>query len=909
MVSRRFRNRVNLSGGSSGAVAARIESLEESDVQLYRNDLVLVSTQGDAYDQPIRLAAIAKLDDLPTLTNLLQESPDIAQAAADSIARLMISNPELAHQSLLESQQVRLAYIRASRDIEDVQSMLESLSEEQLVGLACEAAFAAVRRAAADRVVNEPALAAIANHTKNHDKSVFRTARTRLARIRASRRTLEEADVRAQDVANRLVEHSEMPMDRTFSPRLKIIQQEWQECELARAHALESTPQLKSESPRIRAADTYAQALQRVEARITNEHLVHADEAASPAPARKRDVKPLKHSISALDEETLGAIRSTALTPPAEAPQPQNLEDYRKLWSDTPRFARNQRRLRRHLSTLEGASDSEHLALGEQVKSWLAAYDGYASKVQSIEDELLTNFETLEKALSEQIALGHLGKATDLRHQCGDVLRMLPEPRARRLWKKLGELDGQMRQLRDWQAYAATPKRESLCEQMAELAEQPLPINDQVDRIRALRDEWKAMGPMTGGRDHELRRRFERLADSAFAHCRAHFSEQAELRKQNLATRRQICEHLEFFLRENDWDKPDWKVVERILRTARSEWRAAHPIDRAKTKAMQRRFDALCNDLFERLAGYWKTNEVKARGLILELGALLESTSSIERRVEGTSAIQARWRDVGPMSQSANRKLWKEFRGLCDQVYAQRRAHKTQETDAYRDRMTNARQLVQQLEESLDTSHVENVSINEFTQFSEQWETFKGLKGESFKRLENKWRDLSRRYRQMLREGDVARQLKQLELVSRVDARLCDAEQAFLGGGVRPIESELETMLSDLNSLFGKMLPERFERLREGKAIEECNIQAQVAKRHRICVTLDILLDRESPPEDKALRLEIQVERINRGASALLGQQEDPLEIARQWCRAGPVAHRAQTFNQRFFDTLKDMME
>ena len=905
MVSRRFRNRVNLSGGSAGAVAARIESLEESDVQIYHKDIALLATQGDGYDQLIRLAAIAKLDHIPSLTGLLEDAPDIAQAAADSIARALVADRQQDHQALLGHPAVRLAYIRASRDTEGVQAMLDGLTEDQLVDIACRAASPGIRRAAADRVNDESALAAIASDAKNHDKSVFRTARTRLTRIRTARRTIEEADARADDVAKRLVELSELPMDRTFEPRLKIIQQEWQECELARMHALESAPQLKAESAKLGAAETYSRALERV----AHQQLLHGQKAESPVPAPKRDVAPSRRPAPALDEETLAHIREAVANLPAQAAAPQSLEDYRRLWSEAQRFERTHRRLKRHHHALEQGAHSAHRALAEQVESWLAAYKAYELNVKSIEERLMNSFETQAKALAEQIELGHLGKASDLRHQCGDTLRMLPETRARRLWKKLGEIDSQIRRLRDWQAYAATPKRESLCEQMAEIAESPLSVTDQIDRIRALREEWKAMGPLAGGKDHELRRRFERLADSAFAPCRTHFREQAELRKQNLATRRQICDDLEFFIREKDWDNPDWKVVERILRTARSEWRAAHPIDRAQTKPMQRRFDALCDDLFERLSGQWKANEVKARGLILELGALLESTSAVERRIEGTSAIQARWREVGPMSQSANRKLWKEFRGLCDQVYAQRRAHKTQETEAYRDRIANARQVLQQLEETLEGASIEKVSVGELTQFSEQWETFKGLQGESFKRLENKWRDLSRRYRQMLREGDVARQLKQIELASHIDTSLCDAEQALLDSGGHIADTELEVLLADIKSLFGKTLPTRFERLREAIVGEETEVQAYLAKRQRMCVTLDILLDRESPPEDKALRLEIQVQRINRGAGAVLDQQEDPLRIAREWCEAGPVGQGSRELNQRFFDTLKEMTE
>lgn len=907
MVSRRFRNRLNLSGGPSGAVAARIEALEEGDIRIYRKDLALVAEQGSEFDQSIRLAAIAKLDDVTLLVNLLDEGADTAKAAADSIARLILAEQRNEHSSLLEIGAVRLAFVRASRDAETVQAMLDELEEAQLVDVACNASFVGVRRAAADRVHGESALANIAGNAKSHDKSVFRIARTRLAHIRAARRTLAQADERAEDIAARLAELSQMPMDRTLGATLRIIAQAWQECETAREHALESAPQLKEASTGLSAADSYAQARQRIEARLSHEQLVQEAAPASNTLAAGRETPVSEQSMSVLDKEGIEKLSAWVADLPPETASPKRLEQYRSLWSEAHKLDQTNRRVARSAALLERRVDDAHAPLRKQVNTWQDAYRRYAKAVESIEAGLLETFESQAKALAEHIELGHLGKVNELRHQCGDTLRMLPEARARHLWKRLADTDNQIRPLRDWQAYAATPKRESLCERMAEIADQPLSPNEQIDRIRALRNEWNAMGPLIGGRDHELRRRFERLADTAFAPCRAHFQEQAEVRKQNLAARRQICEELEFFIAEKDWDQPDWKMVERILRTARNEWRAAHPIDRARTKSMQRRFDGLCDDLFGRLSSHWKANEVKARGLILELRALLESTGSLERLVEATSAIQARWREVGPMSKSANRKLWKEFRGLADQVYAQRRAHRSQENQAYQDRVSAARQLVEQLEETLEKASIETVSAGELTQLSEQWESFKESQGESFKRLQNKWRDLSRRYRQMLRDGDAARQLRLLELASRIDSNLCEAEQALIEGSGGIAETDLETLRGDITSLFGKTVPTRFDRLRQASNIEDSETLDALATRRRMCVMLDIFLERESPPEDKALRLEIQVQRINRGSGSVLDQQEDPLEVAREWCRTGPVGQAADQLNGRFFATIKEM--
>ncbi|MCY4199744.1 MAG: DUF349 domain-containing protein [Gammaproteobacteria bacterium] len=907
MISRRFRNRVNLSGGSAPAIAARIESLEPDDVSIYRKDLAELAHTSESYDRSIRLAAIAKLDDLGILTDLLTKDAELARAAANAIARLMHQGNSEQVDALFESVPVKLAFVRAIRDEASAAPLLDTLDEASLAAVACEASHAGVRRAAADLVTTEAILNDLAGKAKNRDKNVYRAARTRLDRIRSTRRTLLEANTRAEDIAARIEELSRMPMDRTFDARLNIIEQEWQECESARDHALDACPQLRTAFPRLAGSKPYTHAMEVAKARRSKESHVRSEqsEQTETPSARARDVpQPEKNRlvrVEALSPEETEHIEALLQDAPPTFNAPKHIDDYRQIWQQAGQLASMRKRL-------ESFTHRVNAALSANLNAWLRAASDYSAATDALERELLTRFDETAATLKSEIELGRLGKASDLRRECGDTLRLLSQSRARKLWKRLRDTDKDIQRLRDWQAYAATPKRESLCERMAEIAENPLPSDEQVDHIRLLREEWKATGPFSGARDHELRRRFERLAESAYAPCREHFGQQAELRKRNLATRKQICEDLERYIEQKDWKNPNWKSVDQILRTARNEWRDAYPVERAKVKALQKRFDSLCDDLFSRLSGHWKGSEVKARGLISELRALLESTTSTERLVEGTTAIQARWREVGAMSYSANRKLWKEFRGLCDQVYSQRRTVKTQENEAYQDRLSRAHELIQRLELTLANVQAQTATPSEMSQFSNEWEAFKDMRGESFKRIDAKWRDLSRRYRQLLREGDAARQLELLDLAEQIDSGLGDAEQSLLQG--EAIDTTALATLTEISArLFGKASLARLARLQDAHAgqLTEADLEASLAERRRMCVMLDIYLERESPPEDKALRLKIQVERINRGASGTQIEQQDPTEVARDWCRAGPVAAAGKQLNARFFSAVKEL--
>ena len=95
----------------------------------------------------------------------------------------------------------------------------------------------------------------------------------------------------------------------------------------------------------------------------------------------------------------------------------------------------------------------------------------------------------------------------------------------------------------DWQNYATEPKRETLLESLQALVEQPLPPPDQAERLKALRQQWNDLGPLRRT-DRTLQKRFDAMAEQAFAPCKTYFAEQSERRKANLQKRQAVCEQL-----------------------------------------------------------------------------------------------------------------------------------------------------------------------------------------------------------------------------------------------------------------------------------------------------------------------------------------------------------------------------
>ena len=295
-----------------------------------------------------------------------------------------------------------------------------------------------------------------------------------------------------------------------------------------------------------------------------------------------------------------------------------------------------------------------------------------AAQSETHADALLDQVRDLIAELRQSIEDGAVHDAVERERRLRDLLKGLPRAKAQPFGSDLAELGARVRELREWRTYAQAPQRESLCQQIEELADNPLEAHDQMQAVKSLRDQWNQLGPADTRRDRDLRRRFDRAAERAFETCRTYFKEQAERRAFNLEQRQAIVAALEGFLENNDWDNADWRGVERILRQARNEWREYHPVDRKAGRQLTSRFEELASAIHNLLKEEWDRNIEKKEAIVADAIAIRESGDRVTDQAEAMKGLQRRWKAVGPLPRRADQRLWKQFREQCDQVFEAR---------------------------------------------------------------------------------------------------------------------------------------------------------------------------------------------------------------------------------------------
>ena len=458
-------------------------------------------------------------------------------------------------------------------------------------------------------------------------------------------------------------------------------------------------------------------------------------------------------------------------------------------------------------------------------------------------------------------------------------------------FKKLSE---QVDDLGDWQEFASKPKLIKLCEQMEALPAQKLSPDDCAKRIKDLQTSWKAMGASPALQ--ELWPRFKTASDTAYAPCGEYFAKRRQEKEAKLEKRREICEMLEQYANDTDWENADFKLVEKTLRTAKREWKNSQVFDRKKGKKLDDRFTKVLQLIDEKLTPQYSAHAEEKKALIEKVIKLGEGDIS-QHTVNQVKSLQSAWRLSGVCRAKDDRELWNEFSGATKKIFDEFHSKRREQEAAGKEHITRAREIVKTLF-NLSKSK-ETISDKQLGELQAEYEQLPEMP-------ERDRKHIGRDYRKALNAVDKQRLQAQQQhreqsmQTLQHNAEICSALEQ-LAESDADNKAEIDRLIADWidsdqanHAEANKSLKKRRQSiiaLLEAK--KQPDYESNTQKRRLLCIELEILRDKETPAEDKALRMQYQLERLQQGlqsseASETPQAQIEKLKIA--WLTAPSAA-------------------
>ncbi|MEA2118569.1 DUF349 domain-containing protein [Halovibrio sp. HP20-50] len=895
--------------------AVRRQALERLDPQQTEQRQALQSLTHDS-DSQIQLAALLALDNCAGLVDAYpQHQQDEAwfnavcqrlsgrEGDTDLPRRQAlverIEDPRVLNALALQGDNLDLRLIALSR----------LTDENDLIHQACHNGVAAVRHQAAERVEDEEGLKRLLKEARR-DRQVVRLARERLNRLRSDAQWLEAEQQKRETLLTQLEQHARAPWEPLYGGRFRHLQRQWEQL---------------TQPPSVEQDQRYHQAL--LKCRKTLHDHETQEQVRQQSLARRDEADNTREQLLEGLEETLDGLRHMAAI---TAQDIDSLRAQRHLlgqrWqalSDMhpPSDAMRQRytlALQRYDQCLEAwqrwcavspavetaLANGDHASLAAQVAqcqwpqeltppSLLARAQAVLSEADApatppVEDQATLDAHAAELDTFKQLLeRGAFKSASRLHQRLKHRIETLESPAAQPLKARLKQLAARLAELRDWRGFVAGPKREQLCASIEALANDQYMEEAALDRHhRQLVKEWKLLGDAAANREQSAR--FRSASDRIHERLAPWRDRLSEQREANLHAREALCEQLENLL-DQPADDADPDVLRQIRDKARHQWRYHSPVPQERAEAVGRRFGTIRHRLQALIDQRAETIAAQKRELISQVAALRSDDSQpLAQRIQLTKQLQKQWRALGRAPKGEEQTLWRTFRHECDQLFAQRDAHKSEQAARQQQQLDEMQTLIDQMDSWQPNDASETATLERFIEQANQLEPLpRNRRSEGMQR---RMSGIVRARRERLNRLAVADTVQQWHaIMPLVNAHLA-ADQHYLDEGA-PSDVDAQAVLSaPLPVVFNEAHYTRNQQRHTVavplSAADHANIADSLA---RLRVRLSMLALGSVRQSDEPLRLAIQVERLNEGFNQTRSSDQDVTDILAALLALGPM--------------------
>ena len=261
----------------------------------------------------------------------------------------------------------------------------------------------------------------------------------------------------------------------------------------------------------------------------------------------------------------------------------------------------------------------------------------------------------------------------------------------------------------------------------------------------------------------------------------------------NLQVQEELCREMDALKTE---ENPE--TASRRMRELQSRWKEVALAPRTQGEAMWRRFKTAQDEIYNRTASFFATqnaeraaNLVKKQALVERAEALADSTDWVKTASQ-MQGLQAEWKAIGTVSRGQEKAVWERFRGACDRFFTRRQEDLKKRKDEWASNLAQKEALCAQAE-ALAESTDWNTAAAALKKLQAEWKTVGPVRKAKSEVIWQRFREACDRFFERYKHRDS------LELQEKAKARdevirELEALLPYEGGPTHPPETLYKTI-------------------------------------------------------------------------------------------------------------------
>ena len=236
------------------------------------------------------------------------------------------------------------------------------------------------------------------------------------------------------------------------------------------------------------------------------------------------------------------------------------------------------------------------------------------------------------------------------------------------------------KELRDLDLKKNYETKLALCEQAEALALEQQ-IVEAFRKLQKLHDEWRETGPVALEYKEALWERFKEASSRINKRHQEHFESLKAEQNKNLALKSELCQKTEALLTRPMLSRKDWNKANDELLEIQKVWKTIGFAPKKDNNRIYERFRTACDKFFELKRDYYAGLKTEMEHNLAQKNELCEQAETLamsedwKHATDELIALQAKWKQTGPVARRYSDQVWKRFRAACDKFFERKAAH------------------------------------------------------------------------------------------------------------------------------------------------------------------------------------------------------------------------------------------
>ena len=276
-------------------------------------------------------------------------------------------------------------------------------------------------------------------------------------------------------------------------------------------------------------------------------------------------------------------------------------------------------------------------------------------------------------------------------------------------------------------------QKKILITDLKSLVENEENIGSAFKSFNSIQDTWKKIGDIPRVKRDEVQKEYSRLRELFFYNINMYREIKEHDYKRNFQLKKEVIYKLQSIRNSES----QIKEIERGLRLLQDEWEDIGPVSNDEWESLKSSYWEAVRSIYEKINKHYAEyrqvqaenlnkkrvliEDLKSKIIIEEGGRTLKQWNQLTNEIK---KVQDEWKKIGYASKKDNDKIWKEFRGVCNSFFDERKAFFRSKDDVDKVARDQKKELIEKAKAFKNISDF-SAATKGFIQLQKQWKTVK----------------------------------------------------------------------------------------------------------------------------------------------------------------------------------------